>query len=179
MSHIYKQSEYTYSHVQPPQAWTKCFITGSGNSLVLTWDHFLSLALSKLVFCLLWVSSDCAQPITGQVTEVTCPVIGRAQPELTPSKRLCSANHWPGYWSNLPCDRPSTAWAYSEQETENRPRHHTIAWRKADASNRPQWVKSALFQLCLVLSECWNASTNCMLVPHISISAIDHSHISS
>ena len=40
------------------------------------------------VFCLLLgVSSDCAQPITGQVTEVTCPVIGRAQPELIPSKR--------------------------------------------------------------------------------------------
>ena len=33
------------------------------------------------------VSSDYAQPITSQVTEVTCPVIGRAQPELTPSKR--------------------------------------------------------------------------------------------
>ena len=33
--------------------------------------------------------------------------------------RLCSANHKPGYWSNLPCDWPSTAWAYSEQETEN------------------------------------------------------------
>ena len=28
--------------------------------------------------------------------------------------RLCSANHRPGYWSNLPCDWPSTAWAYSE-----------------------------------------------------------------
>ena len=35
--------------------------------------------------------------------------------------RLCSANHRPGYWSNLPSDWPSTAWAYSEQETENRP----------------------------------------------------------
>ena len=37
------------------------------------------------------VSSDHALPLTGlvagQVTEVTCPVIGRAQPELTPSKR--------------------------------------------------------------------------------------------
>ena len=41
------------------------------------------------IFCLLLgVSSDYAQPITSQVTEVTCPVIGRAQPELTPSKRL-------------------------------------------------------------------------------------------
>ena len=40
------------------------------------------------VFCLLLgVSSDYAQPITGQVTEVTCPVIGRAQTELTTSKR--------------------------------------------------------------------------------------------
>ena len=40
------------------------------------------------IFCLLLgVSSDYAQPITGQVTSVTCPVIGRAQPELTPSKR--------------------------------------------------------------------------------------------
>ena len=30
------------------------------------------------VFCLLLrVSSDYAQPIAGQVTEVTCPVIGR------------------------------------------------------------------------------------------------------
>ena len=35
--------------------------------------------------------------------------------------RLCSANHRPGYWSNLPCDWPSTAWAYSEQQTENGP----------------------------------------------------------
>ena len=39
------------------------------------------------VFCLLLgVSSDYAEPITDQVTEVTCPVIGRAQPERTPSK---------------------------------------------------------------------------------------------
>ena len=36
--------------------------------------------------------------------------------------RLCSANHRPGYWSNLPCDWPSTAWAYSEQDTEKWPR---------------------------------------------------------
>ena len=40
------------------------------------------------VFCLLLgVNSDYAQPIRGQVSEVTCPVNGRAQPELTPSKR--------------------------------------------------------------------------------------------
>ena len=51
------------------------------------------------------MSSDYAQPITGQVTEVTHPVIDRAQPELAPSKRqkkaqiCCSVSHqctsWP------------------------------------------------------------------------------------
>ena len=40
------------------------------------------------VFCLLpGGSSDYAQPITGQVTEVTWPVIGQAEPELIPIKR--------------------------------------------------------------------------------------------
>ena len=29
--------------------------------------------------------------------------------------RLSSANHRPGYWSDLPCDWPSTAWAYQEK----------------------------------------------------------------
>ena len=58
-------------------------------------DNIFYLSIPELqrwssgpVFCLLLgVSSDCAQPITGQVTEVTCPVIDRAQPELTPRKR--------------------------------------------------------------------------------------------
>ena len=36
---------------------------------------------------LLAVSSDYAQPITGRVTEAICPVIGRAQPGITLSKR--------------------------------------------------------------------------------------------
>ena len=40
-------------------------------------------ALGPIFSLLLGVSSDYAQPITGQVTEVTCPVIGRAQPKLT------------------------------------------------------------------------------------------------
>ena len=35
--------------------------------------------------------------------------------------RLCSPNHRPAYWSNLPCDWPNTAWAYFEQETEKGP----------------------------------------------------------
>ena len=44
--------------------------------------------IARPVFCLLLgVSSGYAQPITGQVAEVTCPVIGRAQPEISLSKR--------------------------------------------------------------------------------------------
>ena len=81
---------------------TFCFFL---NVFTLLWylpkfpNHFqpchlqLDLSVSDMcnpgsVFCLLLgISSDYPQPITGQVTEVTCPVIGRAQPELTPSKR--------------------------------------------------------------------------------------------
>ena len=43
-----------------------------------SWDHFLYLARSKLRLC----SAN-----HGQVTEVTWPVIGRAQSELIPSKK--------------------------------------------------------------------------------------------
>ena len=46
--------------------------------------------------------------------------------------RLCSANHRSGYWSNLPCDWPSTAWAYSKQETENGP------WLRKTAASKEQ-----------------------------------------
>ena len=54
------------------------------------WSHW-----SGPVFCLLLgVSSDYTQPITGQVTDVTCPVIGRAQPELAPSKRQKMGPGW-------------------------------------------------------------------------------------
>ena len=45
------------------------------------------MSTGPIFFLFFRVSSDYAQPITGQVTEVTCPVIGRAQHELTPSKR--------------------------------------------------------------------------------------------
>ena len=52
--------------------------------------------------------------------------------------RLCSANHSPGYCSNLPCDWPSTAWAYSEQETENDPRWR-LCPRQTDARHSVGW----------------------------------------
>ena len=128
-----------------------------------TWACFLSLAQSKLrlcsanhrpgpVFCLLlWVSSDYAQPITGQVTEVTCPVIGRAQHELTPSKGQKTG---PGYWSNLPCDWPSTAWAYSEQETENGP------WTKCCVPSHQPSQHSPAFPSFSMTTSCYSLTTS-------------------
>ena len=62
--------------------------------LIFMQANSASIIKAGLVFCLLLrVSSDYAQPITCQVTEVTCPVIARAQPELTPSRRQKRACH--------------------------------------------------------------------------------------
>ena len=44
-----------------------------------SWDTQYVTKSPGPIFCLLLrVSSGYAQPITGQVTEVTCPVIGQA-----------------------------------------------------------------------------------------------------
>ena len=73
--------------------------------------------LDGSVFCvLLRVSSDYAQPITGQVTEVTYPVIGWAQPELTPSKRQKTDPVVVHRHSNLPiCTIWASPWARNIQ----------------------------------------------------------------
>ena len=63
--------------------------------LVLWWHKHWSVFLlsyhtikpGPVFYLLVGVISGYAQPITGQGTEVTCPVIGQAQPELTQSKR--------------------------------------------------------------------------------------------
>ena len=65
--------------------------------------------------------------------------------------RLCSANHRVGYFSNLACDWLSIVWAYSEQETENRPRtnqsFHCIKlpgpW---DTNNEQSMIEKNIFQ---------------------------------
>ena len=65
-----------------------------------------------------YVPLRAARPSTQWLLQIRARFLSLARSKL----RLCSANHRPGYWSNLPCDWPSTAWAYSEQETENGPR---------------------------------------------------------
>ena len=57
-------------------------------SIVKTWSRFLA---RSVLF---------AQPNTGQFTEVTCSVIGRTQPELTPNKKQND-----GPWTQ-PCIAP-------------------------------------------------------------------------
>ena len=72
--------------------------------------------------------------------------------------RLCSANHRPGYWSNLSWDWPSTAWAYSEQETENGPR--TSAAMVLNMHDEHVLVIHVTgFQLP-VPSQCWGVTVN-------------------
>ena len=54
--------------------------------------------------------------------------------------RLCSTNHRPRYWSNLPSDWPSTAWTYSESKLRLcSTNHRTRYW-----SNLPcDWPSTA------------------------------------
>ena len=62
------------------------------------------------------------RPLTMNCRMFTATFTRACFPSLAPSKlRLCSANHRTGYFSNLSCDWLSIVWAYSEQETENRP----------------------------------------------------------
>ena len=70
--------------------------------------------------------SDCISTWTWRAKYSTACFRSLAQSKL----RLCSANHKPGYWCNLPCDWPSTGWAYSEQETENGHRCNAAAARR-------------------------------------------------
>ena len=88
--------------------------------------------ISGPVFCLLLrVSSNYAQPITGQVTEVNCPVIGRTQPEPTRSKRQKTGPGWWVHWVydvlqhwgsrfRTPCMQPRMCLRWSTRRTRNR-----------------------------------------------------------
>ena len=59
--------------------------------------------------------------------------------------KLCSANHRAGYFSNLACDWLSRVWAYSEQETENRPRSPGL--NRFDTFHPPYWLFVLIFSL--------------------------------
>ena len=78
----------------PITTWLHCIKEMHAGSLIDDKDlsnlqsQYLGCWWPGPVFCLLQgISSGCAWPITGQVTSVTCPVIGWAQSELTPSKK--------------------------------------------------------------------------------------------
>ena len=86
------------------------------------WDMLAKIIFWKwasIKICMHLSGNDELMHLTGDSTTLysrTC-FLSLAWSKL----RLCSANYRPGYWSNLPCDWLSTAWAYSEEETENNP----------------------------------------------------------
>ena len=61
-------------------------------------------------YLLLGVSSGCAQPITGQVTSVTWPVIGWAYSELTLSQRQKMSPDWTINWQPTPMLTSEPLW---------------------------------------------------------------------
>ena len=67
-------------------------------------------------YLLLGVSSEYAQLITGQVAVRTVPVIGQAQPELSPSKRQKTG---PGFvqTDNSHAQVQSFAWVHETRHT--------------------------------------------------------------
>ena len=93
--------------------------------------------------------------------------------------RLCSANHRPGYWSNLPCDWLSTAWAYSEQETENRPRtwrcarccrwgadciHYLTGFNLFYIGFIPKYIYPRVYKYFIMLACCWCKCYLCHII---------------
>ena len=80
----------------------------------------------------IWCSWDHVPPAPGPM-KTWARFLSLVQSKL----RLCSANHRPGYWCNQPCDWPSTAWAYSEQETENGPRSRSTSCWLVPSSSGP------------------------------------------
>ena len=94
------------------QWWSRCPDSArsqgiSTHSISLVFPEYCCLSNIRIDILIHWVPT----------WESRARFLSLAQSKL----RLCSANPRPGYWSNLSCDWPSTAWAYSEQETENGP----------------------------------------------------------
>ena len=94
---------------------------------IMTWRRPGDKPLSELMMVNLpthicvtrpqWVDITIASSRGQRVSSIWARFLSLARSNL----RLRSANHRPGCWGNLPCDLPSTVWAYSEQETENGP----------------------------------------------------------
>ena len=90
--------------------------------------------------------------------------------------RLCSANHMPGYWSNLPCEWPSAEWAYSAQETEKGPWWGIYAWLNSVATNKLEFClvrarrylnKAVLFSVAPLETNCNETCKHLYSKPHI------------
>ena len=107
----YKQTymEIIYRYISTWSNWHEIIIFVSYSNNKCSWiiiNNNNQIPSPGPVFCLLLgVSSDYAQPITGQVTEVTCPVMCWAQSELTLSKRQKTGPELATAPSPHPCER--------------------------------------------------------------------------
>ena len=128
MSPTKRQCKNVVCEVAAILSWPQC-VNGRGKwvLVVLHWltdqssDHQVSGYLTFKVLIvqeLLTVTNHSSHQLTWHYFPT---IIVLRYPCPGPVFCLCSTNHRPVYWSNLPCDWLSTAWAYSEQETENGP----------------------------------------------------------
>ena len=113
-SHNYTVWQYHYNY---QYNYTVCTVTSSPwvpEAKVMDLNGVSKIHLF-VVWCTWVPPSATIISSTAYIFSTRARFLSLAQSKL----RLCSANHRPGYWCNLPCDWPSTVWAYSKQETEN------------------------------------------------------------
>ena len=108
--------------VSPPRTKSACKISWRRCSLMI-WQRYCHLERNDGWLKKVQKLNPTGDRGCGRPKKTRARFLSLARSKL----RLCSANHRPGYWSNLPCNWPSTAWAYSEQETENWPWTEVIA----------------------------------------------------
>ena len=96
-----------------------------GSLKIGCWNHHIAWKSGK--FFSNTVASDWMTQNVYLVASRFCKILVRFQSLAESKLRLCSANHKPGYWSNLPCDWLSTAWTYSEKQKTG-PIVKTFCW---------------------------------------------------
>ena len=112
--------------------WNSTALSSIFSLYLWTYLNGVSVMVPGPVICLLLgVSPDYAQPITSQVTEVTCHVVGQAQPELAPSKMQNTNPDHRGLMSFLP------GWLASYFKTQNTNINlvKSIGWRQKSTAD--------------------------------------------
>ena len=98
-------------------------------------------------------SSLTSDETSASTVMTRAPFLSRALSKL----RLCSANHRPGHWSNLPCDWLSTAWAYSRDRKRALVQFPHIHWAALEVFHYSDVIMSVMVsQITSVSIVYWN-----------------------